>query len=109
MTRTLIVRPEAEADLAASKLWYEEQHEGLGARFLGEVDATFRRIESSPMAFSFVRGRLRRALLRRFPFGVFYVLTAGTSSSLRCCMRLAIRVSGGNARGLPANNRWRGP
>jgi plasmid stabilization system protein ParE len=76
VTRTLIVRPEAEADLAATKLWYEEQHEGLGARFLGEVDATFRRIESSPMAFSFVRGRLRRALLRRFPFGVFYVLTA---------------------------------
>ena len=75
MTRTLIVRPEAEADLAASTLWYEEQHDGLGARFLAEVDATFRRIESNPLAFSFVRGRLRRALLRRFPFGAFYVLT----------------------------------
>ena len=75
MTRTLIVRPEAEADLAASKLWYEEQHEGLGAKFLVEVDATFRRIESGPLAFGFVRAKLRRALLRRFPFGVFYVLT----------------------------------
>jgi toxin ParE1/3/4 len=75
VTRTLIVRPEAEADLAASKLWYEEQHDGLGARFLREVDATVRRIISDPLAFGFVRGRLRRALLRRFPFGVFYVLT----------------------------------
>lgn len=75
MTRTLIVRPEAEADLAASKVWYEAQYDGLGARFLGEVDATFRRIESNPLAFSFVRGKLRRALLHRFPFGVFYVLT----------------------------------
>ena len=45
MTRTLIVRAEAEADLAAWKLWYDEQHEGLGARFVGEVDATFRRID----------------------------------------------------------------
>jgi hypothetical protein len=109
VTRALIVRPEAEADLAASKLWYEEQHEGLGARFLGEVDATFRRIESNPMAFSFVRGKLRRALLRRFPFGGSMCSLRSTSSSLPCCMRLAIRVSGGNARGLPANNRWRGP
>ena len=75
MTRTLIVRAEAEADLAASKLWYEEQHDGLGARFLAEVDATFRRIEANPMAFGFVRGKLRRALVHRFPFGVFYVLT----------------------------------
>jgi len=71
VTRTLIVRAEAEADLAASKLWYDEQHEGLGARFVAEVDATFRRIEANPMAFSFVRGKLRRALVQRFPFGVF--------------------------------------
>jgi plasmid stabilization system protein ParE len=75
VTRTLIVRPEAEADLAASKLWYEELHDGLGARFLEEVDTTIRRIQSNPMAFGLVRGKLRRALLRRFPFGVFYVLT----------------------------------
>ena len=61
--------------LAASKLWYDEQHEGLGARFVEEVDATFRRIEANPMAFGFVRGKLRRALVQRFPFGVFYVLT----------------------------------
>ena len=75
MTQTLIVRAEAEADLAASKLWYDEQHEGLGARFVEEVDATFRRVEANPMAFSSVRGKLRRALVQRFPFGVFYVLT----------------------------------
>jgi len=75
VTRTLIVRPEAEADLAASKLWYDEQLDGLGARFLAEADATLRRIEANPMAFGFVRGKLRRALLFRFPFGVFYGLT----------------------------------
>jgi toxin ParE1/3/4 len=27
------------------------------------------------MAFSLVRGKLHRALMQRFPFGVFYVLT----------------------------------
>ena len=67
--------PRQRPILAASKLWYDEQHEGLGARFVAEVDATFRRIEANPMAFSLVRGKLRRALVQRFPFGVFYVLT----------------------------------
>lgn len=109
MTRTLIVRPEAEADLAASKLWYEEQHEGLGARFLGEVDATFRRIESNPLAFSFVRENYAEHFCDGSPSGCSMFSRRSTSWSLRCCMRLAIRVSGGNARGLPANNRWRGP
>jgi plasmid stabilization system protein ParE len=61
--------------LAASKLWYEQQHDGLGARFVAEIDATFRRIEANPMAFGLVRGKLRRALVQRFPFGVFYALT----------------------------------
>ena len=75
MRRTLIVRAEAEADLAASQLWYEEQHEGLGARFIAEVDGTFRRIQANPLAFTLVRGKLRRALLHRFPFCVFYALT----------------------------------
>jgi plasmid stabilization system protein ParE len=75
VTRALIVRAEAEADLAASKVWYDDQHEGLGARFIAEIDATFRRIEANPMAFSLVRGKLHRALMQRFPFGVFYVLT----------------------------------
>jgi len=50
VTRALIVRAEAEADLAASKVWYDDQHEGLGARFIAEIDATFRRIEANPMA-----------------------------------------------------------
>jgi toxin ParE1/3/4 len=75
VTRTLIVRSEAEADLAASKLWYEEQHDGLGSRFIAEVDTTFQRIKANPLAFGFVRGKLRRALLQRFPFGAFYALT----------------------------------
>jgi plasmid stabilization system protein ParE len=75
VTRALIVRAEAEADLVASKRWYDEQHNGLGARFIAEVDATFRRIDTNPLAFSLVHGNLRRALLQRFPFGVFYGLT----------------------------------
>jgi hypothetical protein len=36
----LIVRPDAEADIAAGYDWYEEQREGLGREFVAEVSST---------------------------------------------------------------------
>ena len=105
MRRTLIVRAEAEADLAASQLWYEEQHEGLGARFIAEVDATLRQIQASPLAFTLVCGKFRRALLS----ACSTPLLTSTSSWSRSSARPEIRACGENAWGLPANNRWRGP
>jgi len=74
MSLELIVRPEAENDLSQARRWYEQQLRGLGRDFLDEVAATFERIESNPEAYAKIRGRLRRALVRRFPFGVFYLL-----------------------------------
>ncbi len=44
MTTTLIVQPEAEADLAETYRWYETQRPGLGQEFLEAVDRTFERI-----------------------------------------------------------------
>ena len=38
MTHPLIIRPEAEQDMADGRDWYEGQREGLGAKFLTAVD-----------------------------------------------------------------------
>jgi plasmid stabilization system protein ParE len=69
----LIVRPEAEADISDAYAWYETQWPGLGQRFLGEVSRCFDQIQSAPRRFQPVRDEARRALLRRFPYGVFFV------------------------------------
>ena len=36
------VRPEAQDDIEAAALWYEAQREGLGERFVSEIDALIR-------------------------------------------------------------------
>jgi plasmid stabilization system protein ParE len=65
------LRPEAEQDLSESARWYEDQRPGLGQEFLDEALATFAAIAERPLATAAVYGSLRRALLHRFPFGVF--------------------------------------
>jgi plasmid stabilization system protein ParE len=70
---TIVLRPEARADLDEASNWYEAQRPGLGDEFLQQVDAAFRRIEARPTQFPKVLGELRRALLRRFPYSAYFL------------------------------------
>jgi hypothetical protein len=45
----LIIRPEAEADLAEGFDWYEQRRSGLGNEFLNEVNTLLRQIEANPL------------------------------------------------------------
>ena len=70
----LIVRPEAEADIGDANAWYESQQFGLGERFLEEMSRCISAIQHQPLRFQVVHAEARRALLRRFPYAVFFVL-----------------------------------
>ena len=69
----LVIRPEAEADIGQGYSWYESQQLGLGASFLAELSRCFSEIEREPLRFRRVRSEARRALLRRFPYAVFFI------------------------------------
>jgi toxin ParE1/3/4 len=73
-----LIRAEAEADLAEAFLWYEHQKEGLGDNFLLCVEAALHRIERNPESFQVIHKNVRRTLVKRFPYGVFYTLTKTT-------------------------------
>jgi len=74
MKKPLIIRAEAEADLAEACQWYDLQVRGLGDQFLLCVDAVMASIERNPRLYTVVhKGVIRRALTRRFPYGVFFV------------------------------------
>ena len=74
MSRSFIVRPEAEEELSQAFSWYEGQVPGLGDEFLRSVDAVFALIERHPSAYPLIYGEVRRGLVRRFPYGVFYLV-----------------------------------
>ena len=62
----------AEADVREIYGWYEAHGDGLAGEFKRALDACLGRIGRNPRAFPEVHGRARRALLRRFPYCVFY-------------------------------------
>ncbi|MBI4002580.1 MAG: type II toxin-antitoxin system RelE/ParE family toxin [Nitrospira defluvii] len=73
MARRLVVQPQSDLDIQAAAVWYEDQRSSLGVRFLDELDLVFRRIESNPRQFPRLEGEVRRALIRHFPFGVYFI------------------------------------
>jgi len=74
MRRTLIIRPEAERDLAEAHDWYESKVTGLGSDFLLRIEAALSSILRTPEIYPLIHKNVRRALIRRFPYGVFYLV-----------------------------------
>jgi len=70
---TFKVRIEAEQDMSEAASWYEKHQRGLGQEFLDEALAVFMRLGETPLACELIYRSARRALLRRFPFAVFYI------------------------------------
>ena len=72
MVANHVVAPEAEQDLFQAYGWYEERRSGLGEEFLSSVDACIQRICRNPELYEVVHESYRRALVRRFPYAVFF-------------------------------------
>ena len=84
MTPRLVVRAAAEADILQAALWYEQRSPGLGTEFLRAVDVTLAEIARMPGRYPQVRGDARRAHLRRFPYGIYFVATPDLISVVAC-------------------------
>lgn len=73
----LLLQPAAVADLRATRDYYEQAGSRLHEQFAEELDRLFARLETFPRSAPVVAGYepVRRALLRRFPYAVFYRFT----------------------------------
>ncbi len=74
MTLPVVFRRRFQNDLGAGFDWYEEQRPGLGEQFLSAVRSTLESIELYPELFISVHGDVRRAIVSRFPFAIFYLV-----------------------------------
>ena len=54
--------------------WYETQSPGLGDEFIAAMELQLKRLEQAPLFYAEVIIGVRRALLPRFPFGLFYTV-----------------------------------
>jgi hypothetical protein len=82
--RVLFTLP-ARAELMDAQDWYENEATGLGRRFLAAVDAEVQRMSANPQQFPIVYKNIRRALLRRFPYALMFIIEAdGTLTVIAC-------------------------
>lgn len=74
MNDNVIIEPETELDLEEAYLWYEENRQGLGAEFLSAIDNSLSLIQANPLAYPLVYQQVRRILVRKFSYGIFYLI-----------------------------------
>lgn len=80
----IVVTAEAEAELASARDWYDEQTPGTGMRFMTEYRVLLDRLADNPRQFQAIRGDVRRAGFRHFPYGLFFRLGAAEIEVFAC-------------------------
>jgi len=69
-------RPEAENDVEAAVAWYSSERAALALAFVDNLDQLLLRLRETPLQFPEVAVGVRRALMARFPYGVFFQVVA---------------------------------
>lgn len=73
MKKDILVRLIAETEIKEAYHWYEKRREGLGSDILLCIEEKLEQISKNPELYPLVHKNVRRALIHRFPYGIFYI------------------------------------
>lgn len=82
--KRFVFRPKAAQDIEEAYGWYERERTGLGDELLAEIRTTVRSVLAMPEAYPVITRQTRRALIHRFPYGLFYRIVDDTIVFLAC-------------------------
>ena len=83
--RAVIFTRVARAELIETQDWYENGAPGLGRCFRTSVDALIERMSANPRQFPVIHKNIRRALLRRFPHALMFVIEPDEALTVIAC------------------------
>jgi toxin ParE1/3/4 len=72
MSLSVVFLSGADADLQSAFNQFEDYHEGFSVEFMQAVEAHLSRAAKFPLLAPIYVGKVRRLILRGFPYGVFY-------------------------------------
>ncbi len=75
--RRVRFRVEASANYAMARDWYEDRA-GLGSAFEQCIEDKLLSIRENPELYPIVHGSLREALVRRFPYAIYFAVEEDT-------------------------------
>ena len=81
---SIIFTQAARAELIDAQDWYEGEVTGLGRRFRQAIDAVIERMSDNPRQFPTVCKNVRRALLRRYPYSLLFVIGDEALTVIAC-------------------------
>ena len=70
--KTVIFHREAEIEAAQAAVFYGEQQELLGSRFVVAIEEGLSRIRLNPFMFPVAEDDVSRCLIRSFPFAILF-------------------------------------
>ncbi|MQA31763.1 MAG: hypothetical protein GEU82_18335 [Luteitalea sp.] len=73
MSRPVRITAAAQSDIANAQDWYEATASGLGNRYVEHVRSTVARIAQNPFTYQVAVRHARRAAMRDFPYGLWYL------------------------------------
>ena len=72
MKYELIIRKEASIEIMEAAKYYEIQQNGLGIKFLVQLEIYFEKIQNNPELYYIKRSPYREAFIKKFPYLIIY-------------------------------------
>ena len=66
--------PEALLEYEESALYYAAIDKHLAGTFVSQIESAIRRMQRNPSAHAVVAENVRRCLVKRFPFGIYFLI-----------------------------------
>ena len=83
MKFTVRISDRALRDITGARDWYDDQVSSLGQEFGVQLDLVFQRLAEQPLMFGMIHRHVRRALTRRFPYAIYFVIDDDRVTILR--------------------------
>jgi plasmid stabilization system protein ParE len=72
MKLPVILHRAASLEFIEASAWYENKQAGLGREFISEIDRCVLLVSENPYRFAFVHKDIRRIVVNRFPYSVYF-------------------------------------
>jgi plasmid stabilization system protein ParE len=72
----ITIRRAAQAEYDQAVDWYEQQRLGFGAKFARRIKEQLDRVAATPLMHGVVYKDIRRAVVTKFPYSIFYRVLA---------------------------------
>lgn len=77
MSFPIVFLPEAREEFDSAANWYENRKKGLGRAFTLAINQIIERFAANPQIHAIVHRDIRKAVVRGYPYCVFYRLDQG--------------------------------